>query len=316
VLLRRRFAFAFLVLVAFVTGCSGPGGFLNTVRYPKGNIVVSSYPGGVALNTSATSPYAVDSTFSVSISETNFSGPYTVTMYSWKNGFNEPCFEPHTKSATIYTFSPDNAAAAGVPNPCAGGEVETALINDGKGHDVYFSFESSQAIVTGANPTPTPTPTASSGSATACSGGDPQTSSISVTGAQQPFTFPSCNDFTIAATLPANGGAGDTLSLATSSSTEFGDSTTASNGTPILSLALEPSPSEIAFTNSGQSISTTVTSPSKLGGGTYTMELRENNQIIETITQITPTQNAITFNIYPISGTLDLSEYVAIIYKN
>jgi len=123
-------------------------------------------------------------------------------------------------------------------------------------------------------------------------------------------------DFTIAATLPANGGAGDTLSLATSSSTEFGDSTTASNGTPILSLALEPSPSEIAFTNSGQSISTTVTSPSKLGGGTYTMELRENNQIIETITQITPTQNAITFNIYPISGTLDLSEYVAIIYKN
>ena len=59
-----------------------------------------------------------------------------------------------------------------------------------------------------------------------------------------------------------------------------------------------------------------MTSPSKLGGGTYTMELRENNAIIETIPNITPSSDEIFFNAYPLSGMFDLSNYVAIVYKN
>ena len=314
---RGRWAFALLALIAFLAGCSGPGGVLDTNRYPKGNIAAASYPGGVPLTTSPTAPYLVDSTFSISLSETDFGGPYTITMYSWNDRFNEPCFEPHSKTNTIYTFSPDNAAAAGAPNPCAGHEVETALITDGDGHDFYFSFESTQAITSGPTPAPTVSPSSGPGGlGAACSQGDPNYSSVTVTGAQQPLSFPPCNDYTITGTLPANGSADDSLGLATSGSTTFGDSTTAANGTPILALALEPSPSQITFSNTALSLTTSITSPSKLTGGTYTMELRENDSVIETIGQIAPAFDTITFNIHPVNGTFDLAQYVAIVYKN
>jgi hypothetical protein len=112
---RLRTAFALLALTASVAGCSGSSGFFGTIAAPKGNIAIASYPGGQTLDTSQTNPYVVDDTFSVAISETNYDGPYTITLYSWSNGFNEPCFVPHTMSATIYTFSPDHANPATDP---------------------------------------------------------------------------------------------------------------------------------------------------------------------------------------------------------
>jgi hypothetical protein len=315
---RSRAAFATLALVACVAGCSGPSGVLGTIAAPKGNITIASYPGGATLDTSSTNPYVVDDTFSISISETNYGGPYTITPYSWSNGFNEPCFVPHTVSAAIYTFSPDHANPASdpktTPNPCKASDVETELINDGKGHNVYFSFKLSAALTGGAAPTPTPLPSGETG--TPCSQGDPNYSSIAITGSFQQFNFPACNDFTITATLPANSGAGEALEIGTSSATQFGDSLTATNGTPLISIAFEPSPSSFSLSDTTQSLTVGMTSPSKLGGGTYTMELRENNAIIETIPNITPSSDEIFFNAYPLSGMFDLSNYVAIVYKN
>jgi hypothetical protein len=312
---RARTAFTLVALIACVAGCSGSGGVLGTIAAPAGNIALATYPGGVPLNTSVTSPYVVDDSFSVSISETNFGGPYTITMYAWTNGFDKPCFVPHTTSASIYAFRPDNANPATdpktTPNPCQAGDVETALINDGKGHNAYFSFKLSAAL-TGGGVTPTPPPSGG----VACSQGDPSGANISITGADQQFNFPPCNDFTILATLPPNSGAGETLSILTSSSTQFGDTLTSADGTPVLALGFEPSPASFSLSDTVSSLSIAMTSPSKLGGGTYTMELREDNTIIATIPNIQPSNDEIFFNVHPNNGTFDSSEYVAIVYKN
>jgi hypothetical protein len=314
---RSRTAFSLLALIALAAGCSGSGGVLGTIAAPAGNIAIASYPGGVALDTSATSPYAVDDSFSVSISETNFGGPYTITMYSWTNGFDEACFVPHTVSSSIYTFAPDHGNPATdpktTPNPCQAGDVETALINDGKGHNAYFSFKLSAAL-TGGGSISTPTPTPSGG--TPCSQGDPASSTVIVTGAQQQFNFPACNDFTVTGTLPANSGTNDDLTVQTSTASQFGASLTAANGTPLIAFSLEPSPTGFAFSDTTQSLVVAMTSPSKLGGGTYTMELRENDVVIETVAHLEPSSDQLFFNIHPNNGAFDLSPYVAIVYKN
>jgi len=132
-----------------LTGCGGHG-FLGTNYYPTGDITITNEATGSIITTSQASPF-VESVpaFEIGIAETNFSGPYTVTMVSWNNGFNKPCFEPTqistTTHANVWQFNAVNAAAAGTPaneNPCDpdGTDEEVALISDGKGHSINFYF--------------------------------------------------------------------------------------------------------------------------------------------------------------------------------
>jgi hypothetical protein len=132
-------------------GCSGDHGFLGTNYNPKGDITITNAANGAVLATSATGPY-VDLLpgFSIGIAETNFSGPYTVQMIGWNNGFNIPCFVPHSIDTTdhvnVELLSADNANPPTDPptqaNPCVsnGTDMETALISDGKGNSVKFYF--------------------------------------------------------------------------------------------------------------------------------------------------------------------------------
>jgi hypothetical protein len=133
------------------TGCSGNGGFLGTGYNPKGDITITDPTTGAVLDTSTSKPYFdTKGGFTIGIAETNFGGPYTVTIISWNNGFNEPCFVPHLEDTTDHIntvlFSADHANAPGTPvttpNPCTlnDGDLETAQIGDGKGHSVYFYY--------------------------------------------------------------------------------------------------------------------------------------------------------------------------------
>jgi len=134
---------------AALTGC-GSHGFLGTDYNPTGDITITNEATGGVIATSQASPF-VNSlpAFEVGIAETNFSGPYTVTMVSWNNGFDIPCFEPlqisTTQHANVWQFYAKNAAVAGTPaaqNPCnpKGTDEETALVSDGKGHEINFFF--------------------------------------------------------------------------------------------------------------------------------------------------------------------------------
>jgi hypothetical protein len=143
--------------LASTVGCSGGstgGNFLGGNDYPSGNIVLSDPQTGAAFTTSATHPYPVNgNAFSVGITETHFGGPYSVTPYSYDSGFNEPCYEPHlidgVDATNIVQFRPDNAApipAPGQPtqvNPCNPdqNDQEVWLINDGKGHELFFYYQ-------------------------------------------------------------------------------------------------------------------------------------------------------------------------------
>ncbi len=142
---------ALLGSLLFVTaGCSH--GFLGTDYNPKGDITITNPTTGAVISTSQAEPYA-DTTpaFSIGIAETNFGGPYSVTLIKWSNGFNIPCFATHqidtTDHVNVVLFSSDNANPptdpASQPNPCVfgDGDEETALINDNKGHTLYFYFE-------------------------------------------------------------------------------------------------------------------------------------------------------------------------------
>jgi hypothetical protein len=116
--------------------------------------------------------------------------------------------------------------------------------------------------------------------------------------------------------MPANSGSGDVLGLGTSSSSQFGDSVTAGNGTPILALSLLPNPNSFSLSDTTSSLAIVLKSPSKLGGGTYTVELREGNTVIQTLPGLQPSSDQLFFNIHPLNGTFDLSDYIAIVYKN
>jgi hypothetical protein len=128
-------------------GCSSNGGFLGTGYLPKGDITITNPSSGAVITSSSSSPYNVAgaTAFSIGIAETNFGGPYTVTMTGWTSGVNLPCYEPQITDTADHIntvlFSPVNAVTPGtIPDPCPG-DTETAQISDGKGHTVYFYFK-------------------------------------------------------------------------------------------------------------------------------------------------------------------------------
>jgi hypothetical protein len=128
-------------------GCSGGGGFLGTGYQPKGDITITNPTTGAVLTTSPQAPYLTGSAgqFPIGIAETNFGGPYSVSIVEFHTGYNVPCFGTQQTDTTdhinVVTFVAVNAAT-GANNPCKlnNGDEETALITDGKGHTVYFYY--------------------------------------------------------------------------------------------------------------------------------------------------------------------------------
>lgn len=169
-----RTAAAAAALLATSVGCSSGNGLFGQ-DLPAGDITLADALTGASLNnTSPTAPYMVpDLRFAISIAETRFNGPYSISIIKEQNvataanggltypfSFNLPCFVAHqtdtSSHANVVTFQGDNAN--GLPsafpiqplttaqisaggNPCHSGELETAQIGDGKGHSVLFYYE-------------------------------------------------------------------------------------------------------------------------------------------------------------------------------
>jgi hypothetical protein len=115
---------------------------------PKGDITITNPTTGAVLATTPNSPFLVSAgAFPIGIAETNFSGPYQVSIIKFYTGFNIPCFGAAQTDGTdhinVWTFTAVNATAGGTPpDPCTlnDGDEETAQISDGKGHTVYFYY--------------------------------------------------------------------------------------------------------------------------------------------------------------------------------
>lgn len=131
------------------TGCSSNGGFLGTNYNPKGNITITNAATGAVITSTEAQPYEeTGSSFSIGITETNFGGPYTVSISGWTSGASEPCYAATaintTSQTNVIQFLPTNASPpATTPVVCPGGnkDEETVEINDGKGHSVNFFFD-------------------------------------------------------------------------------------------------------------------------------------------------------------------------------
>jgi len=174
-----------------------------------------------------------------------------------------------------------------------------------------------------ATPTPTAAPTAkptATPTAAACTAPppDPNTSTITLTGAQQTIAVPCFGNFTSSASVPASNGKGLTVALASSSDQNLGGVPDASYGTPILYTSLLPS-AAITFTSSTAPIATTLTSTANIGAPhTYAIQVYVPllGVPIETVTGIHPTGHSIEFGVAAPGGTFSAVEAVVIVYQS
>lgn len=136
-----------LALVAF-TGCSGGHGFLGTDFQPKNDIRFSDAVTKAPLTTSKASPYrTANKVAAIGITETNFQGPYTVSIVSFNNGSTTPCFVPSaTVAVGVTTIEQFTASGTCVSD---GSDIETALVTDGKGNSAFFYLTLDQSFVAG-----------------------------------------------------------------------------------------------------------------------------------------------------------------------
>jgi len=162
--------------------------------------------------------------------------------------------------------------------------------------------------------TPTATPTAA-----ACSAPppDPNTSTITLTGAQQTVAVPCFGNFTASASVPASNGKGLTVALATSTDNDLGAAPDSTFGTPIIYTSLQPS-AAITFNVSTAAIATTLTSTAIGAPHTYAIQVYvpEFGTAIQTITGIHPTGHSITYGIAPPGGSFPALEAVVIVYQS
>jgi hypothetical protein len=174
-----------------------------------------------------------------------------------------------------------------------------------------------------AAPTPTPSPTVKpspSPTAAACAAPppDPNTATITLTGAQQTVQVPCFGDYTASAVVPASNGKGFTVALAASTDKNLGAVPDTSKGTPIGYTSLQPS-SSITFNDASATITTSVTSPSKIGAPhTYTMQVYVPDfaAAIQTVTGIKPSGHTITFGIAPPGGSFPAIDAIVIVYQS
>jgi len=159
---------------ALSVGCSS-GGFLKPAN-PTGQFQIRELGTSTYAVTSPSSPLPVHGSFSLAISEQNYSAQFQVTIASYTGPVVKPCYSPTMDSTgTIATFSLQASlpigGSSGSTSPCAllGDDVEGALIEDQRGNKALVYFENAPnilapgmsepitAIFAAGGPTPGPT---------------------------------------------------------------------------------------------------------------------------------------------------------------
>jgi hypothetical protein len=103
---------------------------------------------GQLLTTTSSSPVMVSGSFSVSLSEPGYTGPFTATIVSFTAPTTQSCYTVAMDSTgTVATFTPRNAPpiAGGSSSPCSqkGTDIEGILFQDIRGSSNQQFFENS-----------------------------------------------------------------------------------------------------------------------------------------------------------------------------
>lgn len=141
----RIFRPALLLLVA-LQACSSGGGLFQPPK--SSGVVVAKQVGGSVLSTSAVAPLLVNGSFSVILSEDNYSATFTAAIVSYTAPTVGPCYTVSMDATgTIATFTPRAAAPASgsatAPSPCLqyGTDVESVIFEDQQKHINQQYFE-------------------------------------------------------------------------------------------------------------------------------------------------------------------------------
>lgn len=176
------------------------------------------------------------------------------------------------------------------------------------------------ATPTGAAPTatPAPTPTPTAPPALVCSAPppDPNTGSITLTGAVQTATVPCFGTFLSTTTIPANTSAGATVAFAVSTDQAQGAVPNAAEGTPILYTSLHPS-ATIQFTSTTPAIATAITSATIGAPHTYAIQsyVPAFGIAQQTITGLVPTGHTVRFSLTP-GAVFPAVQVIVILYRS
>jgi hypothetical protein len=170
-------------------------------------------------------------------------------------------------------------------------------------------------------PTATPTPTAAPASAAplvcAAPPPDPDTSTVTLTGAAQTISVPCFGTFLSTATVSANHSAGATIALGTSTDQAQGavPNSNGNYGTPILYTSLTPSQG-LSFDSATATIPTVVTSSTIGAPHTYTVQ----SYIVGlgplfTSPAFAPVGNSLSFALPTQGGAFPAVHLVVIVYQ-
>jgi hypothetical protein len=137
---------ASMLLIVLGTGCSSGGGIFQPPK--SSGVVVATQVGGSAMSTSPGSPLLVNGGFSVTLSESNYSAPFTATIVSYTAPTVGPCYTVSMDvTGTVATFTPRAAppvsGSTTGPSPCLqlGTDVESVLFQDQQKHTNQQYFE-------------------------------------------------------------------------------------------------------------------------------------------------------------------------------
>jgi hypothetical protein len=116
-------------------GCASGGGLFQAPK-SSGMIVATRVGTSTPLATSSTNPLMVSGSFSVALSESNYSATFTAAIVSFTAPTTQSCYTVAMDgTGTIATFTPRAAPATGGgtgPSPCSqtGSDVEGVLFQD------------------------------------------------------------------------------------------------------------------------------------------------------------------------------------------
>lgn len=134
---------ALVALIAFAA-CHGP---LLEPPKPNSQIVADVVDGPYMDATTKSNPYLTLGSFSVLLSEGNYTAQFGASIDSYTATTTGPCYTVSMNaSGNIATFTPTNATAiagSSQANPCSipASDLEGALFNDQNGHAIQVYFE-------------------------------------------------------------------------------------------------------------------------------------------------------------------------------
>jgi len=135
------------MVFGILAGCSSGGGIFQPPK-SSGMIVAQQVGGAAPLSTSASNPLIVNGSFSIALSEANYSATFTAQIVSFTAQTTQSCYTVSMDpTGTIATFTPRAAPAIGggttTPSPCAqpGSDVEAVLFQDQQKHSNEQFFE-------------------------------------------------------------------------------------------------------------------------------------------------------------------------------